>query len=88
MTPSASRAVAPRLRIETFESEVEPMVFALLDSGHFVLFRRVWHRDERYVQGHPVRAEPLLSRRWSNRRFASPTLSSMSRLGIVAYQGA
>ena len=39
------------IRIQTFESEVEPMEFALLDSGHFVLFRRVWHQDERYVQG-------------------------------------
>lgn len=38
------------IRIQTFESEVEPMEFALLDSGHFVLFRRVWHQDERYVQ--------------------------------------
>ena len=35
------------IRIETFESEVEPMEFALLDSGHFVLFRRVWDRDQR-----------------------------------------
>lgn len=40
-----------RLRIRTFESEVDPLEFSLLDSGHFVLFRRVWHDGERYVQG-------------------------------------
>ena len=38
-------------RIRAFESEVELMEFNLLDSGHFVLFRRVWHDNERYVQG-------------------------------------
>jgi signal transduction histidine kinase len=30
---------------------VESLEFSLLDSGHFVLFRRVWHAGERYVQG-------------------------------------
>ena len=38
-------------RIRTFESEVDPLEFSLLDSGHFVLFRRVWNDGERYVQG-------------------------------------
>ena len=38
-------------RIQAFESEIEPLEFSLLDSGHFVLFRRAWHDGERYVQG-------------------------------------
>ena len=38
-------------RIRTFESEVDPLEFSLLDSGHFVLFRRVWNGGDRYVQG-------------------------------------
>ncbi len=38
-------------RIRAFESEVDPFEFSLLDSGHFVLFRRVWQDGERYVQG-------------------------------------
>ncbi|MCP4492311.1 MAG: HAMP domain-containing histidine kinase [Gammaproteobacteria bacterium] len=38
-------------RIRTFESEVYPLEFSQLDSGHFVLFRRVWQDGERYVQG-------------------------------------
>lgn len=38
-------------KIRAFESEVESLEFSLLDSGHFVLFRRVWHAGDRYVQG-------------------------------------
>ncbi|HKJ16666.1 MAG TPA: HAMP domain-containing sensor histidine kinase [Xanthomonadales bacterium] len=39
------------IRITTFESEVDPFEFALLDSGEFVLFRKVWRESERLVQG-------------------------------------
>jgi hypothetical protein len=39
------------LRINTFESEIDPLEFSLLDSGHFVLFRNVWREGERYIQG-------------------------------------
>ena len=73
------------IRIQTFESEVEPMEFALLDSGHFVLFRRVWHSNERYVQGilidQPNFIEGLIAP-----AFRESSLSSMSKL-IVAYRG-
>ena len=74
------------IRIQTFESEVEPMEFALLDSGHFVLFRRVWHRDERYVQG-ILFAQADLIEGLIAPAFRESSLSSMSKL-IVAYQGA
>ena len=30
------------IRISTFENALDPMEYSLLDSGHFVLFRRVW----------------------------------------------
>ncbi len=39
------------LRIRTFESEVDPLDFSMLDSGHLVLFRKVWRGGERYIQG-------------------------------------
>lgn len=49
---SANVAQAPGdIRITAFESEVEPFEFALLDSGEFVLFRKVWRDGERLVQG-------------------------------------
>jgi signal transduction histidine kinase len=74
------------IRIQTFESEVEPMEFALLDSGHFVLFRRVWHRDERYVQGILFEQADFIEGLIAP-AFRESSLSSMSKL-IVAYQGA
>ncbi|MGB5328791.1 MAG: HAMP domain-containing sensor histidine kinase [Gammaproteobacteria bacterium] len=73
------------IRIQTFESEVEPMEFALLDSGHFVLFRRVWHRDGRYVQGILFEQSGLIEGLIAP-AFRESSLSSMSKL-IVAYQG-
>jgi len=73
------------IRIQTFESEVEPMEFALLDSGHFVLFRRVWHRDERYVQGILFEQTGFIEGLIAP-AFRESSLSSMSKL-IVAYQG-
>ena len=56
MTVSARRSVSSLagptdLRISTFESEIDPLEFSLLDSGHFVLFRKVWREGERYIQG-------------------------------------
>ncbi|TNF86275.1 MAG: HAMP domain-containing histidine kinase [Gammaproteobacteria bacterium] len=74
------------IRIQTFESEVEPMEFALLDSGHFVLFRRVWHQQERYIQGVLFDQSSFIDRLVAP-AFRESSLSSMSRL-IVAYQGA
>ena len=73
------------IRIQTFESEVEPMEFSLLDSGHFVLFRRVWHNDERYIQGLLIDQNSFIEELIAP-AFRESNLSSMSRL-IVAYEG-
>ena len=73
------------IRIQTFESDVEAMEFALLDSGHFVLFRRVWQDRERYIQGILVDQNQFIDALIAP-AFRESSLSSMSRL-IVAYQG-
>ncbi len=73
------------IRINTFETEVDPMEFSLLDSGHFVLFRRVWRDGERYVQGLLIEPQLLLDGLIVP-TFRESILSSMSDL-IVAYQG-
>jgi two-component system phosphate regulon sensor histidine kinase PhoR len=72
------------LRISTFESEIDPLEFSLLDSGHFVLFRSVWREGERFIQG------MLLAQRGFidgaiDIPFQNAALSAMSVL-IVAYQ--
>lgn len=49
--PAPAAPAIADLRIRTFESEVDPLEFSLLDSGHLVLFRKVWRGGERYIQG-------------------------------------
>ena len=50
-SPSAAPSTQYDVRIHTFESELDGFQFALLDSGHAVLFRKVWREGQRYVQG-------------------------------------
>ncbi len=72
------------LRISTFESEIDPFEFSHLDSGHFVLFRKVWRDGERYIQGLLVDQEAF-TQDIIGARFVDTALSEMSNL-IVAYE--
>ena len=72
------------LRISTFESEIDPLEFSLLDSGHFVLFRNVWREGERYIQGLLVDQNAFVSGAIEKAFYDSP-LSTMSNL-IVGYR--
>ena len=73
------------LRITTFESEIDPFYFRQLDSGHFVLFRKVWREGERTIQG-AVIDQQLFVRDLIGSAFRDTVLSRMSQL-MVAYQG-
>ena len=75
----------PELRISTFESEIDPLDFSLLDSGHFVLFRKVWREGERYIQGMLIDQRGFIEDA-IDQRFRETALSGMSDL-LVAYQG-
>jgi len=78
--------VAPSsLRISTFESEIDPLEFSLLDSGHFVLYRKVWRDGERYIQGFVVDQAAFLQDTIGS-QFAGTALSGMANLN-VAYEG-
>lgn len=84
----ASAVVEPtikQLRIRTFESEIDPFEFSQLDSGHFVLFRKVWLNGQRYVQGLLIE-ESAFTVSLMSTPFSKTALSSMSDL-LVAYQG-
>jgi signal transduction histidine kinase len=72
------------LRISTFESEIDPFEFSLLDSGHFVLFRKVWRDGERYIQGLLVDQETF-TQDVVGASFIGTALADMTSL-IVAYQ--
>ena len=49
------------VHIRTFESEIDPFALSLLESGHFVLFRKVWRDGQRYIQGLLLEQRPFLS---------------------------
>ncbi len=73
------------IRIRTFESEIDPFEFSLLDSGHFVLFRKVWRDGQRYIQGALLEQQPFI-RGLVETMFMDTALSDMSDL-VVAYRG-
>jgi len=73
------------VRIRTFESEIDPFEFSLLDSGHFVLFRKVWRDGQRYIQGALIEQRPFLQSVIDS-AFRKTALSQMSNL-IAAYHG-
>jgi signal transduction histidine kinase len=77
----ASQADATRLRVSTFESEIDPFELGLLDSGHFVLFRNVWRDRQRYVQGMLLDPSPFLASAISD-RFESAALAATSDLAV------
>lgn len=77
--------VDPGIRITTFQSEIDPFEISLLESGHFVLFRKVWKEGQRFIQGMLIEQnafligviEPLLN---------ATAIAKTSDL-IVVYQG-
>lgn len=73
------------LRIKTFESEIDPFEFSILDSGHLVLFRKVWRDDKRYIQGALIDQDDFL-KKITNDNFQASTLAAMSDI-IIAHQG-
>jgi signal transduction histidine kinase len=80
----ANLAAPSSLRISTFESEIDPLEFSLLDSGHFVLYRKVWRDGERYIQGFVVDQAAFLQDTIGS-QFAGTALSGMANLN-VAYE--
>ncbi|MEW8316540.1 MAG: ATP-binding protein [Candidatus Thiodiazotropha endolucinida] len=85
-TMAAPQASMPApLRIRTFESEIDPFEMSLLNSGHIVLYRKVWRDNRRYIQGMLVEQSAFLSGIMET-SFRDTSLAQMSEL-ITAYQG-
>ncbi|HUO82296.1 MAG TPA: sensor histidine kinase, partial [Gammaproteobacteria bacterium] len=59
---AASEAPGPApVAITTFESEIDPFEFSLLDSGHFVLYRTAWREGQRFIQGAIIEQQSFLA---------------------------
>ncbi|MEE9574609.1 MAG: HAMP domain-containing sensor histidine kinase [Gammaproteobacteria bacterium] len=80
-----NKSIKEKLHINLFESEIDPFNISLLNSGHFVLFRKVWRDGQRYIQGVLIEPDKLV-RDVIEKTFRSTNLSQMSNLA-VAYQG-
>ena len=73
------------VKIEIFESEIDPFEFAQLASGQFVLYRKVWRDKQRYIQGILINSEKFMTG-VIEPAFRATSLSQMSNLAI-AYNG-
>ena len=69
--------------IKLFESEIDSFEFNLMDSGHFIIYRKVWRNGERYIQGAIISQQIFL--KGIDELFQNTTLATMSQL-TVAYQ--
>ena len=83
--PTDTSTDGTSFRVTTFESEIDPFTFSQLNSGHFVLFRKVWRGGQRYIQGLIIEQDDFLQGTIAS-SFDTSALSSMSNL-ITAYQG-
>ena len=74
-----------KVQVSTFESEIDPLQFSLLDSGDFVLYRKVWRDGQRFIQGAVIEQQGFL-RGMILDVFDGGALASASEL-TIAYAG-
>lgn len=73
------------LPVSIFESEIDEFEFSILNSGHFVLYRKVWREGQRYIQGMLIETAPFI-KDVVGKAFYATGVSNSSNLA-VAYQG-
>jgi len=78
------RTTAP-VDIRLFNSEIDSIEISILDSGHLVLFRKVWRNKQRYIQGIIITTSVFLTSLMES-PFQESSLSRTTNL-LVAYRG-
>jgi len=73
------------LQVNMFESEINVFEFSLLQSGHFVLYRKVWRNGLRYIQGFLIKPDVFINN-VIGKDFYKTNVSNASNL-TIAYQG-
>jgi signal transduction histidine kinase len=71
-------------RVRTFESELDPFEFSLLEDGHGVQFRKVWRDGRRTIQGAILDQKAFIDGAIT-RLFQETALAQMSDM-VVAYR--
>lgn len=74
-----------RLQVNMFESEINAFELSLLQSGHFVLYRKVWRNGLRYIQGLLIKPDTFINN-VIGKDFYKTNVANASNL-TVAYQG-
>jgi len=74
-----------KLRVSMFESEIDAFEFSLLESGQFVLYRKVWRNGLRYIQGLLINRDVFIDSVIGH-AFYKTNVSNASKL-TIAYQG-
>ncbi|MGI1677330.1 MAG: HAMP domain-containing histidine kinase [Cellvibrionaceae bacterium] len=69
--------------VTVFESEIDPFAVNLLDSGHLVMYRKVWKNEQRFIQGILIDPTRFLEKS-IGALFQSTQLSKQTDL-VVAY---
>ena len=84
-TSRAKVGMEPIKSVQLFESGIEPYQLGRLNSGHLLIFRSVWQRGERLIQGALIEQGPFLDA-FIGRPFADTALARTSDLA-AAYRG-
>lgn len=71
--------------IRAFESEIDPFELSLLNSGHLVLYRKVWRDGQRTIQGALINRQVFVADLIES-AFRATALADMSNLA-AAWQG-
>ena len=79
-----AKVAANTQRVHTFESELDPFEFSLLEDGHGVLFRKVWRDGRRTIQGAILDQKVFLDSTIT-RLFQETALAQVSDM-VVAYR--
>jgi len=83
---AADTKTAPtEFRVQTFESELDPLEVGLLDTGEIVMFRNVWRGGQRYIQGALIDRARFVEQAVGG-AYRSSSLAAMSDVALT-YRG-
>ncbi len=83
--PSAAARQAGNVPLLAFEGEIDPLQFRILASGTLAFYRKVWRKNQRYIQGFVCEPEEFFSS-MVRTAFESSRISTVSSL-IIGYNG-
>lgn len=79
--------VADKVTVDllTFEGEIDPLQFRVLDRDYFLFFRRAWKNKQRFIQGFVVKKDDFM-RELVEKEFNASSIGSIATLD-VSYNG-